>query len=353
MSDLSPILGLPYIQPAQAQKHVTHNEALQTLDLFTQLTVADRDRSSPPQNPHIGDRHIIGAEPDGEWAGHENQIAIFIDNTWQFYLPLPGMRATIVAENILLLWDGTQWRLPTRLTDEFQNLGSLGVGTTANSTNRLSVASPTTLLTHTGDDHRLVINKAAAANTASLVFQSNWSGHAEMGLAGGTDFTVKVSPDGGAFATALQAEAASGRILMPAGLSFGGATLEHYDQGSWAPRLTFGGADTGISYAVQYGTYMRLGDLVLVQAALELTDLGSVVGAAAIADLPFGPAASDFPGQVVFYAGGQGLSGPICTVTGAATLRLMNCAATGHQDLTESNFAGSANLKVSALYRIA
>ena len=31
--DQSPNLELPYISPAQAQKHVTHNEALQILDV--------------------------------------------------------------------------------------------------------------------------------------------------------------------------------------------------------------------------------------------------------------------------------------------------------------------------------
>ena len=41
MSQTSPVLSLPYIQPAQAQKHVTHNEALRILDAITQLSVID------------------------------------------------------------------------------------------------------------------------------------------------------------------------------------------------------------------------------------------------------------------------------------------------------------------------
>jgi hypothetical protein len=48
MSDTSAILSLPYIQPAQAQKHVTHNEALHHLELLVQLSVTDRARSDPP-----------------------------------------------------------------------------------------------------------------------------------------------------------------------------------------------------------------------------------------------------------------------------------------------------------------
>jgi hypothetical protein len=43
MSDATTRLLLPYILAAQAQKHVTHNEALQILDGLVQLSVLDRD----------------------------------------------------------------------------------------------------------------------------------------------------------------------------------------------------------------------------------------------------------------------------------------------------------------------
>ena len=36
-------LGLPVIAAAQAQKHVTHNEALRILDALVMLSVKDRD----------------------------------------------------------------------------------------------------------------------------------------------------------------------------------------------------------------------------------------------------------------------------------------------------------------------
>ena len=43
-------LLLPYIMAAQAQKHVTHNEAIRTLDALVQLSVADR-ALAPPRGP--------------------------------------------------------------------------------------------------------------------------------------------------------------------------------------------------------------------------------------------------------------------------------------------------------------
>lgn len=51
MSDTSAILGLPYLMPSQAQKHVTHNEALARLDLLVQLRVEALEAETPPRRP--------------------------------------------------------------------------------------------------------------------------------------------------------------------------------------------------------------------------------------------------------------------------------------------------------------
>lgn len=48
MSDQSPRLSLPFILPAQAQKHVTHNEAIELLDLIVQLTLLSVSQVTPP-----------------------------------------------------------------------------------------------------------------------------------------------------------------------------------------------------------------------------------------------------------------------------------------------------------------
>jgi hypothetical protein len=56
MSDATIHLLLPYILAAQAQKHVTHNEALRILDGLVQLSVLDRDLTAPPAGPADGDR---------------------------------------------------------------------------------------------------------------------------------------------------------------------------------------------------------------------------------------------------------------------------------------------------------
>ena len=76
MSDTSTHLGLPYLLAAQAQKHVTHNEALRLLDAMVQLSVLDRTRTTPPASPADGDRHLVASGATALWAGWDLNIAI-------------------------------------------------------------------------------------------------------------------------------------------------------------------------------------------------------------------------------------------------------------------------------------
>ncbi|MFC5421815.1 DUF2793 domain-containing protein [Bosea eneae] len=50
MSD-TPRLGLPLLAAGQAQKHVTHNDALMRLDALVHLVVSSRTQTVPPASP--------------------------------------------------------------------------------------------------------------------------------------------------------------------------------------------------------------------------------------------------------------------------------------------------------------
>ncbi len=96
------------------------------------------------------------------------------------------------------MWDGTTWSALTTGggggSGSFTTLAINGAPpirpTGCRSTRRA------TLLNHDGAGHQLKINKAAAGDTASLLYQDAFSGRAELGLAGDDDFHFKVSPDG-------------------------------------------------------------------------------------------------------------------------------------------------------------
>lgn len=61
----SPNLSLPYIMPAQAQKHVTHNLAIEMLDALVQLNVTDLEATEPPIAPFDGQVVVVGAGATG------------------------------------------------------------------------------------------------------------------------------------------------------------------------------------------------------------------------------------------------------------------------------------------------
>ena len=207
MPDVSARLGLPRILPSQAQKHVTHNESLEMLDAVVQMTVEALEAETPPGAPAAGQCWVLGAAPTGDWAGQAGQIARWDGTGWHFLAPVAGSRAWDVASGELVVFDGSAW---AGITGDLQNLPGVGIGTASDATNLLAVAGDATLLSHGGASHQLKVNKASGPDTASLLFQSNWTGHAEMGLAGDTDFSIKVSDDGSAWTTALVFDGATG-----------------------------------------------------------------------------------------------------------------------------------------------
>ncbi len=241
MSQSSPILSLPYLQPSQAQKHVTHNEALETLDLVVQLSVESFDGTVPPAAPEEGEVHVPATGATGDWAGRDAQIAIWRDAMWQFLTPLAGWRAWDGAADQIRVWDGSDWIVPTGATD---GLPGVGVGTLSDATNVLAVQGPASLLTHDGAGHQLKVNKAAAGDTASLLFQSGWTGHAEMGLAGSTDFSVKVSANGAVWENAMLIDAATARAGFGADSP---AARVHVRDGTGQPVLRADATDPGFA----------------------------------------------------------------------------------------------------------
>ncbi|WP_281966985.1 DUF2793 domain-containing protein [Roseovarius nanhaiticus] len=217
-SNVSTNLQLPYIQPNQAQKHVTHNEGMLRLDALVQLSVISAQTAAPPAAPAEGMRYILPLGATGVWSGRDGQLAVFEGGGWAFLAPLPGWTAWVVDQGAHVVFDGTAWQ-PVQQAGDHQNLARVGVQTAADDTNRLAVAADATLLTHDGAGHQIKVNKASAGDTASLLFQTDFQGRAEMGTTGTDDFAIKVSADGAIFQTALSVDAATGRVDFPAGAS--------------------------------------------------------------------------------------------------------------------------------------
>jgi hypothetical protein len=219
----TPNLSLPYLEAGQAQKHVTHNEALAALDALVQLAVAAVS-DAPPAEPADGERHIVGASPSGAFAGHTNEVAAFQDGAWAFFAPRPGWRAWNADDEALLVWSGSAW-------DEISAGGGfdpeaveylyINGAEPEDEDAKLAVRAAEVLFhaveaadSGTGDV-RLQLSKEAAGDTASVFFSRDFSGRAEFGLVESDDFVLKVSDDGAAWTQALVADPATGKVRLP------------------------------------------------------------------------------------------------------------------------------------------
>lgn len=224
-------LALPFIDGSQAQKHVTHNEALRILDAAVQIGVADLNLTAPPLAPTAGERHVVASGATGAWAGQAKMIATWEDGAWRFLAAKPGWLVWSAADNNVFVFDGANWSVVSGGgggSPSFDNLPHVGINSTASSPNLLSVKSNAALFNSiniadggTGDA-RVQISKESSAKTASVFFSDAFSGRAEFGLVGSDDFKLKVSSDGTTFVEAFNIDKTSGNLALPRGLSLGG-----------------------------------------------------------------------------------------------------------------------------------
>lgn len=103
-------LGLPLVQAAQAQKHVTVNEALARLDGLVPFTIVSQSVSVPPAVIVDGTCYAVPIGAVDEWAGQDGKLAIARNNGWDFASPVRGWRAFILDEGQPAIFDGTYWR---------------------------------------------------------------------------------------------------------------------------------------------------------------------------------------------------------------------------------------------------
>lgn len=253
--DRSPRLSLSYVSPAQAQKHVTVNETFRRLDQLVQLRVLSMVESAEPASPADGDAYILPSGATGDaWSGFAaGAIAAFQDGAWVEMAPEAGWRAYDANTGALVVFNGAAWAsvasggsggggavdsifgrtgiITAAASDydaaqiDFTPAGALaatdvqgaieeldagklssvnpadlvGVNASADAVNRLSVNSPAVLFNRETTDIQVKLNKQAVGDSGTVLFQTNFSARAELGLAGDDDFHFKVSPDGTSF----------------------------------------------------------------------------------------------------------------------------------------------------------
>jgi len=128
MMDATDRLELPLIAPGQAQKEMTHNEALALLDVAVQASVAAVGLDTPPVDAQPGSCWIVGPRPTGAWAGHPGAIAGWTGGGWRFVAPRPGLAAWSLADGMEARCDGVGWALGRLAATELAIDGTRVVG---------------------------------------------------------------------------------------------------------------------------------------------------------------------------------------------------------------------------------
>lgn len=102
-------LEMPLLQPAQAQKHVTVNEALMRLDGLVNLVLQSVTRIEPAQVVE-GQCWAVPEGAEGVWAGQGGRIAVASNGGWIFAPARAGMRGFVVDQGVQAVHDGTAWQ---------------------------------------------------------------------------------------------------------------------------------------------------------------------------------------------------------------------------------------------------
>lgn len=242
-------LNISLVQQNQAQKEITVNHAITVIDAILNRGAVSHGDNTPPVSPSNGDLYILGGSPTGDWATHADEIAYY-QSGWSFIGANEGMTIWVSDEDKQYSFDGANWILTgvdslddlsdvaitsvavnhvlqhngTNFVNQanLEGLSGLGVNATSDSTNKLSVSSDAVLFNNNGTDSQVKVNKNTTTDTASHIFQNNFSGRAEFGLIADDDFQLKVSPDGSTYYQAYVVDKSSGNIDIKKITTFSG-----------------------------------------------------------------------------------------------------------------------------------
>ena len=220
MFEHSPRLTLPYIRPAQAQKHVTHNQAIRQIDGLIHMSVASDALSTPPTEQVEGTCYLVPPTAQDGWQGWAHHVAIWQDAAWMFLTPKTGWRLFVSDQKKLMVYHGSAWVVLAD-ANPHHSLEALSIQATTTATQRLAVQSHTILWTSISQSDDAtggivhVLNKNAASQDNGLVFQNNYKPHLSMGCFGSNDFKISRIDEAGAHQDSLTLDSQSGILSSP------------------------------------------------------------------------------------------------------------------------------------------
>lgn len=102
-------LSLPLLAVAQAQKEMTHNEALAQLDALVHPVVVAVAPPTVPVAPVAGQSWIVGSAAPGVWAGHDGDVAVWTAGGWRFLAYFEGMTVWSLIDSMYFRRTSSAW----------------------------------------------------------------------------------------------------------------------------------------------------------------------------------------------------------------------------------------------------
>jgi hypothetical protein len=215
-------------------------------------------------------------------------------NTWRLYsntVSLDAMVASATASGDVILGIGSA---PKTWSGVYRGIQAESVALTGSSATlditsnayagaggwrRIDGTHHTSLYEATLGKH--IFYAAAAAAADQLI---SWNPVIQFGSNGGADQATYL------YGTLdMTAGPNAGTIAFPATQtpSVRANTLDDYEEGTFTPTLKFGGGNTGITYALQAGTYTKIGNRCMADWRVSLSAKGSSTGSATVEGMPF------------------------------------------------------------------
>lgn len=139
--------------------------------------------------------------------------------------------------------------------------------------------------------------------------------------------------------------------------SAGANTLDDYEEGTWTPVIQGSVSNSGQTYSLQVGKYIKIGSLVYIQGRLTLSALGTVTGNLELGGLPFtvSSGANDYSTLNISLSLNLGtavvsLLAAIFPNTTKATFYHRTAAATGISVSVQAIFANTTDIIFSGHY---
>lgn len=193
---------------------------------------------------------------------------------------------------------GANWGSPGAIgavTPNSVRATSLAAGNVVNAAGTYTVPPEVTVIRQTSAASVYTLPDPAAFQGRFLAISTEFAGAVTSAsanvvpLAGGSPAVDILPAVDGAWAL-LQSNGTNWIIIFQSSAG-GGAALEN---GTWTPNVTFGGANTGITYSFRFGNWYRIGNLVILVGGFSFSNKGTSTGGMGIDGYPDQPIADGF-----------------------------------------------------------